>query len=431
MATGRERGLFAGPVSRPLADRLRPRSLAEISGQDHLLGPDRLVGRMLARRALSSMILWGPPGCGKTTLARLLADATGYAYEDLPAVSSGVVELRRAFAQAAQRLAAGSGTVLFVDEIHRFNRTQQDTILPVMEDGTIVLIGATTENPSFALSAALLSRARVLVLNRLDAAALERLLIRAEQESGRSLPLDEPARETLCALADGDGRHLLNMVEDLQHLPATPLLDVPRLMELVQRRRPLHDKREDGHYNLLSALHKSLRASDADAALYWLARMLDGGEDPRVIARRLVRVAVEDVGLADPLALARALEAWQAYERLGTPEGELALAWLVLYLGTAPKSNAAYVAFQEAQASAAASGSLTPPSHALNAPTSLMRDLGYSQGYINDHDTVEGCSGLDYFPEQMDRRSFYHPTDHGFERDISHRLTYWRSLRQA
>jgi putative ATPase len=419
-----------------LADRLRPRSIAEIVGQDHLLGPDAPIGRMIASGRLSSMVLWGPPGCGKTTLARLLAEHTKLHFEPLSAVFTGVADLRRVFEAARARRAAGQGTLLFIDEIHRFNRAQQDGFLPYVEDGTVILVGATTENPSFELNAALLSRTQIFVLNRLDDASIEKLLARAEQAEGRRLPLDADARRALRAMADGDGRYVLNMAEELFALPGSKkddgsrLLDVKALTAAVQKRAPLYDKAQEGHYNLISALHKSLRGSDTDAALYWLARMLVGGEDPLYVARRLVRFAVEDVGLADPQALVQALAAWDTYERLGSPEGELAIAQCVIYLGTAPKSNAAYTALSAANAAARETGSLMPPMHILNAPTRLMQDLGYGKGYEYDHDTAEGFSGQNYFPDGMPRRSFYQPVDRGFEREIRKRLDYWDKLRR-
>ncbi|HEX5454350.1 MAG TPA: replication-associated recombination protein A [Stellaceae bacterium] len=423
--------LFEAQAPRPLADRLRPRTLDEVVGQDHLLGPDGPIGRMVARRALASMILWGPPGCGKTTIARLLADGTDLAFEPLSAVFSGVADLRRVFEAAKKRREAGRGTLLFVDEIHRFNRAQQDAFLPYVEDGTVILVGATTENPSFELIGALLSRAQVFVLRRLDDGALETLLTRAEAQLGHALPLTADGRAALRAMADGDGRFLLNMVEELERLPPEPRLGPQELAGLVQRRAPLYDKSQEGHYNLISALHKSLRGSDTDAALYWLARMLAGGEDPIYILRRLTRAAVEDIGLADPQALAQALAAWDAYDRLGSPEGELALAQLVIYLSTAPKSNAAYVGFGEAQKMARDTGSLMPPLHILNAPTRLMRDIGYGRGYVYDHATEEGFSGQNYFPDGVERRNFYRPGERGFERDIKKRLEYWDRLRRA
>jgi putative ATPase len=423
-------GLFESQAPRPLADRLRPRSLDEVVGQDHLLGADGPIGRMLASGRIASMILWGPPGCGKTTLARLLADKTDLHFEPLSAVFSGVADLRKVFDAAKGRRGVGRGTLLFVDEIHRFNRAQQDGFLPYVEDGTVTLVGATTENPSFELNGALISRCQVFVLHRLDDKALELLLARAEQTEKRTLPLDENARAALRAMADGDGRHLLNMAEELFHLPADRgPLDSRALAEAVQRRMPLYDKAQESHYNLISALHKSLRGSDADAALYWLARMLAGGEDPLYVARRMVRFANEDVGLADPDAILQALAAWDTYERLGSPEGELALAQCVIYLATAPKSNAAYRAMGSAQAAARETGSLMPPKHILNAPTRLMRDLGYAKGYEYDHDTEEGFSGQNYFPDGMARREFYRPAERGFEREIRKRLDYWAKLR--
>src|SRR4051794_18287587 len=424
------KSLFEEDAPRPLADRLRPRTLGEVIGQDHLLAPDGPIGRMVARGRLASMILWGPPGCGKTTMARLLAETTELEFEPLSAVFSGVADLRKVFETAKKRRVAGRGTLLFVDEIHRFNRAQQDAFLPVVEDGTVILIGATTENPSFELNGALLSRAQVFVLHRLDDAALEKLLERAEAELGRKLPIDDGARTALRAMADGDGRFLLNLVEELALLPPDHILDNAALAATVQRRAPLYDKAQEGHYNLISALHKSMRGSDVDAALYWLARMLAGGEDPIYILRRLTRAAVEDIGLADPQALAYAIAAWEAYDRLGSPEGELAVAQLVIYLATAPKSNAAYVAFGEAQAMARETGSLMPPMHILNAPTRLMRDLGYGKGYVYDHATEEGFSGQNYFPDSVDRRNFYRPGERGFEREVKKRLDYWDKLRQ-
>jgi putative ATPase len=421
--------LFETQAPRPLADRLRPKRLEEVVGQDHLLDPDAPIGRMVAQGRLASMILWGPPGSGKTTIARLLAEHTELEFQPLSAVFSGVADLRKVFEGARKLREAGRGTLLFVDEIHRFNRAQQDSFLPYVEDGTVILVGATTENPSFELNGALLSRCQVLVLNRLDEAALETLLRRAEAEVGRALPLVPEARQALKAMADGDGRYVLNLAEELFQLsPAAPL-DTAALVAAVQRRAPLYDKAQEGHYNLISALHKSLRGSDTDAALYWLARMLAGGEDPLYIARRMVRFAVEDVGLADPQALHQALAAWDAYERLGSPSGELALAQCVIYLGTAPKSNAAYAAFGSAIRAAKETGSLMPPKHILNAPTRLMKQLGYGKGYAYDHDTAEGFSGQDYFPEEMERRRFYEPVERGFEREIRKRLEYWDRLR--
>jgi putative ATPase len=423
--------LFAADTPAPLADRLRPRVLEEVVGQDHLVGPAGTLTRMLARGSLASLILWGPPGVGKTTIARLLADRAALHFVQLSAVFSGVADLKRTFEEAAQRRQTGQGTLLFVDEIHRFNRAQQDGFLPVVENGTITLVGATTENPSFALNGALLSRCQVLVLRRLDDASLERLLDRAEADLGHALPLQPEARATLRAMADGDGRYLLNMAEQLASLPdGSAALDVAALSDLLARRAALYDKDREEHYNLISALHKSLRGSDPDAALYWFTRMLAGGEDPRYIARRLTRFAVEDVGLADPQALTQAIAAWETFERLGSPEGELALAQLVLYLGTAPKSNAVYTALGEAARAARATGSLTPPAHILNAPTTLMKQLGYGAGYAYDHDTEDAFSGQNYFPDGMARGEFYRPRDRGFERELGKRLAYWAKLRQ-
>ena len=375
------------------------------------------------------MVFWGPPGCGKTTIARLLADEVALAFEPLSAVFSGVADLRKVFERAKERRLAGGGTLLFVDEIHRFNRAQQDGFLPYVEDGTVILVGATTENPSFELNAALLSRCQVFVLHRLDHDALETLLRRAEKDEGRALPLEDEARESLIAMADGDGRFILNLCEELFRLPAAARLDRKALAEAVQRRAPVYDKAQDSHYNLISALHKSLRGSDTDAALYWLARMLAGGEDPRYIARRLLRFAYEDIGLADPNAALQALAAWETYERIGSPEGELALAHLVIYLGTAPKSNAAYKAYGAATRAAKEAGSLSPPKHILNAPTRLMKDLGYGAGYEYDHNAEDAFSGQNYFPDDMARERFYSPADRGFEREIAKRLAYWERLR--
>jgi len=419
----------AGP--RPLADRLRPRTLEEVVGQDHLLGPDGTLTRMLARGSLASLILWGPPGVGKTTIARLLAARSGLAFVQLSAVFSGVADLKRAFDDATRRRRTGQGTLLFVDEIHRFNRAQQDGFLPVVETGTITLIGATTENPSFALNGALLSRCQVLVLRRLDDAALELLLARAEAEMARTLPLDAEARVSLRAMADGDGRYVLNMAEQLFALPAdAAVMDATALAALLARRAALYDKDREEHYNLISALHKSMRGSDADAALYWFARMLTGGEDPRYIARRLVRFAAEDIGMADPQALPQALAGWETYERLGSPEGELAIAQVVIYLATAPKSNAVYTALGAARRAAKETGSLMPPAHILNAPTKLMQELGYGAGYAYDHEAEEAFSGQNYFPDGMARAAFYQPRDRGFEREIGKRLAYWAKLRE-
>ncbi|MEG9862400.1 MAG: replication-associated recombination protein A [Parvularculales bacterium] len=418
-------------VARPLADRLRPVRLKEVVGQSHLIGANGPLGRMLAQGRLASLVFWGPPGTGKTTIARLLAAEGNLYFEQISAIFSGVADLRRVFEAARRRREDGQGgTLLFVDEIHRFNRAQQDSFLPVMEDGTIVLVGATTENPSFELNAALLSRAQVLVVHRLDDEALEALLQRAETREVRPLPLDKHAREALRAMADGDGRAVLNMAEEVFALGAVDALDGKALIEIVQRRAPLYDKGREEHYNLISALHKSVRGSDTDASLYWLARMLAGGEDPLYIVRRLVRMAVEDIGLADPQALTQALAAREAYEFIGSPEGELALAQAVIYLATAPKSNAAYMAFKASTAHVRETGSLPPPAHILNAPTRLMKDLGYGEGYVYDHNTAEGFSGQSYFPDAIERQTFYQPGAHGFEKKITHRLNRWNSLRE-
>jgi len=432
--------LFGAPESetpaaprgpRPLADRLRPKTLAEVVGQGHLLGPEATLTRMLARGSFSSIILWGPPGVGKTTIARLLAERAGLAFVPISAVFSGVADLKRAVDEARARRSNGRGTLLFVDEIHRFNRAQQDGFLSVVEDGTVTLVGATTENPSFALNAAVLSRCQVLVLKRLDEAALEGLLARAEAEEDRALPLTAEARAALVGMADGDGRYLLNLVEQLMALPpGGEPLDAASLAALLAKRAALYDKDREEHYNLISALHKSLRGSDPDAALYWFARMLTGGEDPRFIARRLVRFASEDVGMADPRALQIALAGWEAYERLGSPEGELALAQVVVHLGTAPKSNALYKAFGAAMRAAKETGSLMPPQNILNAPTKLMQELGYGDGYEYDHDAEGGFSGADYWPEGMKRQRFYTPTDRGAEAAVAERLRYWDQLRR-
>ena len=422
--------LFESQAPHPLADRLRPRNLAEVVGQDHLIGPEGPIGRMVANGQLSSMILWGPPGCGKTTIARLLAQGTDLEFEPLSAVFSGVADLRKVFDAAKKRREIGRGTLLFVDEIHRFNRAQQDAFLPHLEDGTVILVGATTENPSFELIGSLLSRAQVFVLRRLDDEDLEILLQRAEDRLGARLPLTSEARVALRAMADGDGRFLLNLVEEIVRLPDGQPLGPGELARLVQRRAPLYDKAQEGHYNLISALHKSLRGSDTDAALYWLARMLTGGEDPIYILRRLARAAVEDIGLADPQAVVQALAAWDTYDRLGSPDGELAIAQCVIYLASAPKSNAAYRAFGKASEMARETGSLMPPLHILNATTRLMRDLGYGKGYVYDHATEEGFSGQNYFPEGVSRRNFYRPEERGFEREIRKRLDYWEKLRQ-
>jgi putative ATPase len=432
----REGSLFAAAgldrdTPRPLADKLRPQSLAEVVGQDHLLGPDGALNRMLATRTLGSLIFWGPPGTGKTTVARLLADATALHFEQLSAVFSGVADLKKAFDAARARRETGLGTLLFVDEVHRFNRAQQDSFLPVMEDGTVVLVGATTENPSFELNAALLSRARVLVFHPLDALAIAKLLARAEAIEARALPLDDEARASLVRMSDGDGRAALTLAEEAWRAARKgEVFDAARLQDILQRRAPIYDKSQDGHYNLISALHKSVRGSDPDAALYYLCRMLDAGENPLYLVRRIVRMAVEDIGLADPQALVVANAAKDAYDFLGSPEGELAIAEAVIYVATAPKSNAAYTAFGAAMRTAKEAGSLLPPKHILNAPTSLMKGEGYGAGYAYDHDAPEAFSGQDYFPEGLGRQRFYDPPERGFEREIRKRLEYWAKLRR-
>lgn len=417
---------------RPLADRLRPKTLAEVVGQDHIVGPDGTLTRMLKSGRVPSLIFWGPPGSGKTTIARLLANETKLAFEQLSAIFSGVADLRKAFERAKMMREQGKGTLLFIDEIHRFNRSQQDSFLPYMEDGTITLVGATTENPSFELNAAVLSRANVLVLNRLDDANLETILSRAETEVGRPLPLNDDARDALKGMADGDGRAILNLVEDV--FAAAPAkakpLDREALVKLVQRRAPLYDKSREGHYNLISALHKAVRGSDPDAALYYFCRMLDGGEDRLFLARRLVRMAVEDIGLADPQALVVCNAAKDAFDFLGSPEGELALAEAVIYVATAPKSNANYVAFKAAMRAAKEHGSLAPPKTILNAPTKLMEEEGYGSDYLYDHDQPDAFSGQNYFPDEFRKRpQYYDPPERGFEREIKKRLDYWAKLR--
>ena len=417
------------PNPAPLAERLRPRSLGEVAGQDHLLSAEGPIGRMAAARRLSSMILWGPPGVGKTTIARLLAQAAGYEFQQISAVFSGVADLKKAFEQARVRRHAGQATLLFVDEIHRFNRAQQDGFLPWVEEGVITLVGATTENPSFELNGALLSRCQVFVLRRLDEAAQSALLKRAEAAEGRVLPLTAEARSALVALADGDGRYLLTLAETLFGLASAKPLDPAALGQVLQKRSPAYDKDREGHYNLISALHKSIRGSDPDAALYWLARMLEGGEEPLFIARRLVRAAMEDIGSADPMSLVLANAAREAFEHLGSPEGELALAQLTVHLACAPKSNAIYTAFSRARKAARETGSLPPPAHILNAPTRLMKSLGYGEGYVYDHDAEGGFSGQDYFPEGMGRRTFYEPRGEGSEVRVRERLERWAAMR--
>ena len=417
------------PNPAPLAERLRPRSLGEVAGQDHLLSAEGPIGRMATAHRLSSMILWGPPGVGKTTIARLLAQAAGYEFQQISAVFSGVADLKKAFEQARVRRHAGQATLLFVDEIHRFNRAQQDGFLPWVEEGVVTLVGATTENPSFELNGALLSRCQVFVLRRLDEAAQSALLERAEAAEGRVLPLTAEARSALVALADGDGRYLLTLAETLFGLASATPLDPAALGLLLQKRSPAYDKDREGHYNLISALHKSIRGSDPDAALYWLARMLEGGEEPLFIARRLVRAAMEDIGSADPMSLVLANAAREAFEHLGSPEGELALAQLTVHLACAPKSNAVYTAFSRARKAARETGSLPPPAHILNAPTQLMKSLGYGEGYVYDHDAEGGFSGQNYFPDGMTRRAFYEPRGEGSEVRVRERLERWAAKR--
>ncbi|MDG1864110.1 MAG: replication-associated recombination protein A [Yoonia sp.] len=417
----------AGP--RPLADRLRPKTLEEVIGQEQVLGPDAPLGIMLASGSLSSLIFWGPPGVGKTTIARLLADETDLHFVQISAIFTGVPDLRKVFEAAKLRRQNGKGTLLFVDEIHRFNKAQQDGFLPYMEEGTILLVGATTENPSFELNAAVLSRSQVLILTRLDLGDLERLTQRAEKDLGRALPLTPDARDTLMEMADGDGRALLNLIEQVSAWKVDGKIDRTGLTKRLMKRASKYDKSGEEHYNLISALHKSVRGSDPDAALYWFARMLEGGEDPRYLARRLVRMAVEDISLADPQAQAVCLQSWETYERLGSPEGELALSQAVVYLALAPKSNASYVAYKAARAAAKQHGSEPPPTHILNAPTKLMKEQGFGAGYAYDHDAEDGFSGQSYFPESMKRPIFYAPVDRGFERDLKKRVEFFAGLR--
>ncbi len=414
---------------KPLAERLRPKTIDDVIGQDQILSPDAPLGAMLAGGRLSSVIFWGPPGVGKTTLARLLADHTRLHFEQISAIFSGVADLKKVFEAAKIRASNGRGTLLFVDEIHRFNKAQQDGFLPHMEDGTILLVGATTENPSFELNAALLSRAQVMVLTRLSDDDLQNLLRRAEAELGATLNLNKEGRTTLIAMADGDGRALLNLIEQVAAWDVKTPLGTQELMTRLTRRASIYDKSGEAHYNLISALNKSLRGSDPYAALYWFSRMLEGGEDPRYLARRILRMAVEDIGLADPQAQNHCLTAWQTYERLGSPEGELALAGAVVYLALAPKSNASYVAYKAARQAANKTGSLPPPKHILNAPTEMMKDQGYGQGYDYDHDAEDGFSGQDYFPDNVTRESYYHPVERGFERDLLKRIQYFNTLR--
>ncbi|PPR12566.1 MAG: Replication-associated recombination protein A [Alphaproteobacteria bacterium MarineAlpha12_Bin1] len=423
-------GLFSNQAYRPLADSLRPNLLRDVVGQDHLLGSDGLIGQMAKNNRLISMILWGPPGCGKTTIARLLSSICDYEFVSLSAVFSGVSELRKIFDQASKLHQDGKGTLLFIDEIHRFNKAQQDGFLPYVENGVVTLVGATTENPSFELNAALLSRCQVLVLHRISDNGLEKLLQRAEDSQKRKLPIDNEARKLMRDMSDGDGRYLLNIAEELFSLPNIDDLDSAGLLEKIQKKAPVYDKRGDSHFNLISALHKSIRGSDVDASLYWLARMLVGGEDPNFISRRLTRAAIEDVGLADPNALLQAIAAWQAYERIGSPEGELALVQCVIYLSNAPKSNSVYKAYNNALLDANELGSLSPPKHVLNAPTKLMQDIGYGVGYSYDHDTEESFSGQNYFPVGMARGKYYFPADRGFESEVIKRLERWEKIRR-
>lgn len=422
--------LFEIKIGTPLAERLRADSLADVVGQEHILGDDGIITNQLKSGNIKSMILWGPPGCGKTTIAKLVAKYADAEFVMLSAVFSGVADLKKVFADAVSLRNVGKRTILFVDEIHRFNKAQQDSFLPYVEDGTITLIGATTENPSFELNSALISRCQVIILKRLNDEALEKLISRAESEMEQALPLTEQARKNLVAISDGDGRYLLNMIEMIYDFANGKIIDEATLPKVIQTRLPNYDKMGDAHYSLISALHKSLRGSDVDAGLYWLARMITGGEDVKYILRRLTRFAVEDVGIADPHALPYAINAWQAYERLGSPEGDLAVASLVIYLATAPKSNASEVAWNNAVAVAKSTGSLNPPMHIINAPTKLMEKQGFGKGYIYDPDTKEGFSGQNYFPESMKRQKFYTPVERGFEREIKKRLDYWENLRR-
>lgn len=427
-----EETLFSTQIKRPLADRLRPQTLTEVVGQDHVVGDDAPLGRMIKSKKITSFVLWGPPGCGKTTIARLIAENTNLYFEQISAVFSGVADLKRVFQYAQERRATqGKGTLLFVDEIHRFNKSQQDGFLPYVEDGTIILVGATTENPSFELNAALLSRCQVFVLNRLNAEDFEILLQRAEKEMGRKLPIDDEAREFIKSTADGDGRYILNLAESVfAYAKEGEIFDKDSIVKIIRSRAPIYDKGRDGHYNLISAVHKSLRGSDVDAALYWVARMLEAGEDPKYLLRRLTRFAVEDVSLAEPNAVTQAIACWDTYERLGSPEGDLALMQLTAYLATAPKSAGVYKAMHSARQLARKTGSLMPPKNILNAPTKLMKQLGYSEGYEYDQDLEDGFSGANYFPDGMSRVKLYRPVDRGFEREIKKRIEYFDNLRR-
>lgn len=427
-----EETLFSNQVKRPLADRLRPQNLSEVVGQDHLVGANAPLGRMLASGKISSFILWGPPGCGKTTIARLMAEHTNLYFEQISAVFSGVADLKRVFQYAQERRAnQGKGTLLFVDEIHRFNKSQQDGFLPYVEDGTVILVGATTENPSFELNAALLSRCQVFVLNRLTTDDFEVLLERAEKETGRKLPVDDEARSFMKEIADGDGRYILNLAESVwAYAKEGETFNKDNIVNIIRSRAPVYDKGRDGHYNLISAVHKSLRGSDVDAALYWVARMLSSGEDPRYLLRRLIRFSIEDVSLADPNAVVQAVHCAEVYERLGSPEGDLAVMQLAAYLATAPKSAAVYKAMDKAFALAKKTGSLMPPKHILNAPTKLMKNLGYSDGYIYDQNLEDGFSGQNYFPDGIQRQKLYEPVERGFEREIKKRIEYFDNLRR-